>query len=708
MKIFKTDQIKNVVLLGHSGSGKTTLSEAMLFEAGVINRIGKVTEKNTTSDYTSIEQDRGNSIFSCLMNCQWKDTKINILDTPGFDDFVGEVVGALKVSDLGLMLINGANGVEVGTELIWEYATQFKKPIIFAINHLDNEKSDYDTTLDQIKNRFGNNTTVIQYPYVQGLGFNAIIDVLKLVMYKFPDGGGKPEKVEIPEEEKEKAAKLHNALIESIAENDETLMEKYFEEGTLTEEEMTKGLNLSIAKRDIYPLFCLSADRNMGSGRIMGFINDIAPGPTAQPFKVKDEMKNHPVNPDADSSMFVYKTVNESHLGDMNYFKVTSGSIKNGDDLYNMATQSSERINQLFSVNGKKRETVDVLYAGDIGVTVKLKNTKTNNTLSVKGSNIELEPIVFPTPRIRTAVVPMKGGEEEKLAMALNKIKEEDPSLTVEQSTELKQTLIHGQGELQLQIIKNKIENDYGVVIDYIKPKIPYRETIKKAVREGYRHKKQSGGSGQFGEVHMQVEPYFDGMPKPSDLSVKKEELIPLNWGGHLKLNWCIVGGSIDAKYINAILKGIMEKMENGPITGSYARDICVSIYDGKMHAVDSNDMAFKLAATQAFKTAFNKADPQLLEPIYEVEVLCPEEIMGDVMSDLQGRRAIILGMDAEKHYQKITAKVPLSELYKYSSTLRSLSQGRAKHNRKFSEYAKVPAEIQQELKKQIEETVEA
>lgn len=703
MKVYTTDKVKNVVLLGHSGSGKTTLAECMLFEAGKINRRGSVNDKNTVADYHEIEQERGNTIFSSLMHLPWKSTKINMLDTPGFDDFVSEVASSLKVADTGIMLLNSQNGVEVGTELIWSYSEQFKKPMIFAVNHLDQEKADFDTTVDQAKQRFGNGVTVVQYPLNQGEGFNAIVDVLKMTMYEFPAEGGKPEKKPIPDNEKEKADKLHNDLVESIAEHDEGLMEKYFEKGSLDEEEMAKGLHGAMANRDLFPLFCLSADKNMGSGRIMGFIHDIAPGPVDQPFKVKDKQENHPVDADASTSLFVFKTISEPHLGDMSFFKVTSGKLTLGTDLYNMANQGTERINQLYLMDGKKRTNVEELHAGDIGATVKLKNTHTNNTLTIKGTDIELEPIQFPTPRIRTAIATKVSGEEEKLAVALHKLHEEDPSILIEQSKELKQTILSGQGELQLQIIKNKIEQNYKVEIDYLKPRIPYRETIRKSVRKDYRHKKQSGGSGQFGEVHMLVEPFTEGTPHPADLNVRKEETIDLPWGGKLNFLWCIVGGAIDVKYSNAIMKGIMEKLENGPLTGSYVRDVRVAIYDGKMHAVDSNDMAFKLAATHAFKQAFVEASPQLMEPIYDVEVLVPEEIMGDVMGDLQTRRAVIMGMDADGHYQKIKARVPLSELYKYSSTLRSLSQGRAKHNRAYAEYAALTPDIQAQLIKEYQ-----
>ncbi len=709
MKTYATKDIRNIVLLGHASSGKTTLVESMLFEANAINRRGTVEEGNTVSDHYQVEKERGNSVFSSLMHVAWKDSKINILDTPGYDDFVGEVVSALKVADTGVMVLNATQGVEVGSELIWEYTEKFQTPMIFAVNQLDHDKANFENTVEQAQQRFGDKVTVVQYPLEVGDGFNCIIDVLKMLMYKFPADGGKPEKHPIPAAEEERANELHNQLVENIAEFDETLMEAYFEKGSLDEEEMVKGLKLSMLNHQIFPLFCVSAAKNMGSGRIMGFLHDIAPAPADRPTVLADS--EEPLVCDAHGSpvLFVFKTLSEPRLGEISYFKVYAGSIKGGSELYNARTSNSERFSQLYLLNGKQRDKIDTLNAGDIGVVVKLKETRTNDTLAPKSVSSRIEPIGFPSPRIRTAVKPPDKKDLEKTAVGLQQLQKEDPTIRIEQSKELKQTIIHGQGELHLAMIKYRLEKLYKVEIEFDRPRIAYRETITKATSTSYRHKKQSGGSGQFAEVHMKVEPYREGMAPPEGLTVRNEQDYDLEWGGTLKFLWCIVGGTIDAKYQNAIVKGIMRVLENGPMTGSPARDIRVSVYDGKMHAVDSNDMAFMLASSQCVKTAIKQAKPVILEPIFDVEVLCPDDVMGDIMSDLQTRNAMIMGMDSDGHYQKIMARVPLRELYKYSSTLRSLSQGRAKHNRRFAAYAAVNREVQDQLVKEYnEEAVEA
>ncbi|MBK8490665.1 MAG: elongation factor G [Saprospirales bacterium] len=695
---YDTKNIRNVVLLGHSGCGKTTFTETMLFEAGAISRRGTVEEGNTISDFNALEQERSNSIFSTLMHVSWKDSKINIIDTPGLDDFVGEVVSSMKVSDTSVMLLNAKNGVEVGTELIWDYIEQFKTPAMFVINQVDHEKADFEATLEQAINRFGPKVLAFQYPLNPGTGFNSIIDALRMVMYVFPPDGGKPEKKEIPASERDRALAMHNALVEAAAEENEGLMERFFEEGTLSEEDLADGLRIGIGKQDIFPVFCCSATRNMGSGRIMGFINDICPSPTDRPPKKLENGTTLPCVTQGPTTIFIYKTIYTARVGNVSYFKVYSGVLKSGDELVNAANDGTERFSSLFLANGKNRDQVDELRAGDLGVTVKLKNSHTNQTLNTKGTDRQIARIKFPEPRLHVAVEPPSKNDMEKLMRALHLIEEEDPTLVVEQSATLKQTLLHAQGQLHLDIIKYRIEQVYGVSMDFVKPRIPYRETITKEANEMYRHKKQTGGAGQFAEVHMRIEPYFEGMADPTALSVKKTEVDQLPWGGKLVFLWCIVGGSIDAKFSNAIKKGILQKMEEGPLTGSNCQDIRVSIYDGKMHPVDSNDMAFMLAATQAFKAAFQKSQPQILEPIYELDILCSDEAMGDIMGDLQTRRAIIMGMDSEGHYQKIIAKVPLAELYQYSSILRSLSQGRAKFTQTFLEYASVPGDIQARL----------
>jgi elongation factor G len=693
-----TKNIRNVVLLGHSGSGKTSLSECILFEAKETTRIGTVGNKTTTSDFSDIEHERGNSIFSTLMHVHWKECKINLLDTPGFDDFIGEVVSSLKVADTALVVLNAANGVEVGTELIWEYVDKFHTPAIFAVNHIDNDKADFDKTLEQAQDRFGNKVIPVQYPLSSGDGFNTIVDALRMTMYVFGPEGGKPEKVAIPESEMGKAQEMHNALVEAAAENDEELMEKFFDEGNLNEDELAKGLTIALAQQQFFPVFCCSADRNMGSGRILGFLNDIAPSPADRPEAKLEDGSTLACDSRGDTTAFIYKTMSEPQVGMVSYFKVYSGSLKIGDELINQANRTSERINQIYLANGKVRTAADVIMAGDIGVTVKLKNSHTNQTLNTKGLDRAIDPIHFPSPRLRTAVVPPGKADMEKLMKALHATSEEDPTLIVEHNPVLKQTIVHGQGQLHLDLVKHRIEKMNNIHFDFIKPRIPYRETITKMAETSYRHKKQSGGAGQFGEVHMRIEPYYEGMPDPDGLNVRKVEMEELEWGGHLAYYWCIVGGSIDAKFSNAIKKGIMQKMQEGPLTGSRCQDIRVCIYDGKMHPVDSNDMAFMIAATMAFKENFGKARPQILEPIYDVDILCSDSVMGDVMGDLQTRRAMIQGMEAEGHYQKIKVKVPLAEMYQYSSTLRSLTQGRAKFSRTFADYMAVPPDIQSKL----------
>jgi elongation factor G len=693
-----TKNIRNVVLLGHSGSGKTTLAEAMLFESGAINRMGSIAGRNTISDYTAIEQERGNSLFSTLMHVKWRDCKINLLDTPGSDDFIGEVVCSLKVADTALMVLNGAHGVEVGTEILWDYVNDFKTPTVFVVTQMDHEKSDFETTLEQAKERFGPKVIPVQYPVNQGTGFNAIIDALRMVMYVFGPNGGKPEKKPIPDTEMDKAKEMHNALVEAAAENEEGLMEKYFDQGTLSEEELTQGLRIALAHQQIFPVFCCSAQNDKGSGRVMGFINDIAPSPAdVPPYDLADGNKMT-YDAKAPASIFIYKTISEPQVGLVSYFKVYSGTVRSGDELINMKNGTHERISQVYESEGKVRNTIDYLQAGDIGVTLKLKNSHTNNTLNAKGVATQIDPIHFPESRIRTAVVPPSKSDMEKLIKALHQIEEEDPTLQVEQNATLKQTIIHGQGQLHLDLIKYRIEKNFGVHMDFERPRIPYRETITRIANEVYRHKKQSGGAGQFGEVHMRIEPYYEGMPNPDGLTVKNVEIDDLEWGGKLAFYWCVVGGTIDAKFSSAIKKGIMQKMTEGPLTGSNCQDIRVSIYDGKMHPVDSNDMAFMLASIGAFRSAFKNAAPQILEPVYDVEITCSDAVMGDIMGDLQTRRAIIMGMDSDGHYQKIKARVPVAEMYQYSSALRSLSQGKAKFTRKFAEYVSVPSDIQNKL----------
>lgn len=704
MKIYDEKHLKNIVLLGAPKAGKTLLAEDMVFEAGIIHRRGTIEGKNTVSDFHDIEQERGNSVFASSMHTEWRDYKINIIDTPGFDDFIGEMIAAVRVADTCVMVINAQHGVEVGTELIWDYIDQFQKPVLFAVNLVDHPRSNFDGALQSLKDRFGNAVVQMQYPLNQGESFNAIIDLLKMVMYKFPPEGGKPEKLPIPASEKEKADRLHNELVEKAAENDEKLMEKYFEQGTLDEDEMREGLKLGMIHHEVFPVFVMSAKKNMGSGRMMGFIDNVAPSPAEAKPELSADGQELPIDPTKPAVLFVFKTHLEPNLGRLSFFKVISGEVTTASELVNSQTGAVERIHQLFIVDGKARNPVDRLVAGDIGATLKLKDTYTNQTLHAKGYDITVQPITFPEPRIRTAVIAFSKNDDEKIGEVLHKIHHEDPTLMVAYSKEIKQLIISGQGELHLAVCKWFLENVYKLHVDFESPRISYRETIRKSANATYRHKKQSGGAGQFGEVHMKVEPYVEGMPEPTEFPVRGKEVIDLEWGGKLVFYNCIVGGVIDSRFIPSILKGVMEKMEEGPITGSYVRDVRVMVYDGKMHPVDSNDISFKIAGMMAFKDAFLRCEPQLLEPICDVEIMLPEDVMGEVMGDLQTRRSLIMGMDSRGSNQVIKAKTPLAELDRYSTTLRSLSQGRARFTQNFSEFSPVPFELQQKLSKQLQE----
>ncbi|WP_276369593.1 elongation factor G [Chryseolinea sp. H1M3-3] len=704
MKIYDEKHIKNIVLLGAPKAGKTLLAEDMVFEAGITHRRGTIDGKNTVSDFHEIEQERGNSVFASSMHTEWRDYKINIIDTPGFDDFIGEIITAVRVADTCVMVINAQYGVEVGTALIWNYIDQFQKPVIFAINQVDHPKSDFDSSLAALKERFGSAVVQMQYPVDQGENFNAIIDLLKMVMYKFPAEGGKPEKLPIPESEKERAERLHNELVEKAAENDEKLMEKYFEQGTLDEDEMREGLKLGMIHHDVFPVFVMSAKKNMGSGRMMGFIDNVAPAPIEAKPEIKNDGTEITIDPTKPTVLFVFKTHLEPNLGKLSFFKVISGEVTTNAELINHQTGTIERFHQLFIMDGKTRNPVDKLVAGDIGATLKLKDTYTNQTLHAKGYDVALKEIEFPKPRIRTAVVALSKNDDEKIGEVLQKIHQEDPTLQVEYSKDVKQLIVSGQGELHLAVCKWFLENHYKLHVSFNSPRISYRETIRKSGTASYRHKKQSGGAGQFAEVHLKIEPYYEGMPEPTEFPVRGKEVVDLDWGGKLVFYNCIVGGVIDARFIPSILKGIMEKMEEGPITGSYVRDVRVMVYDGKMHPVDSNDISFKIAGMMAFKDAFMKSEPQLLEPIYDLEIMVPEDVMGEVMGDLQTRRSLIMGIDSKGSFQVIKAKTPLAELDKYSTTLRSLSQGRANFNQRFAEFSTVPYDLQNKLERQAHE----
>lgn len=713
MKVYKTNEIKNIALLGNDGAGKTTLTEALLYEAGIINRRGRITAKNTVSDYFPVEQEYGYSVFSTVFHVEWNGKKLNIIDCPGADDFVGAAMTALNVTDTALLLINGQYGPEVGTQNHFRYTEKLGKPVIFLINQLDSEKFDYHQVLDSLIDIYGNKVVPIQYPLNEGPEFNSLIDVLLMKKYTWKPEGGEPTIEDIPEEEKDKALAMHKALVEAAAENDEELMEKFFDTETLSEDELRTGIRKGLAARSMFPVFCVCASKDMGVRRLMEFLGNVVPFVDEMPQI--HNTRGEEVKPDASAptSLYFFKTANEPHIGGVQYFKVMSGTVHEGDDLTNTDRGSKERIAQLFACAGANREKVEELVAGDIGCTVKLKDVRTGNTLAGKDCDNRFNFVKYPNPKYIRAIKAVNEADTEKMVAAIQRMAQEDPTWILEQSKELKQTLVKGQGEFHLRTLKWRLENNEKINIKFEEPKIPYRETITKAARADYRHKKQSGGAGQFGEVHLIVEPYYEGMPEPTSykfgnqefkINAKGKEEVNLEWGGKLVFINSVVGGAIDARFMPAILKGIMSRMEQGPLTGSYARDVRVIVYDGKMHPVDSNELSFMLAGRHAFSEAFKEAGPKLLEPIYDVEVFVPGDKMGDVMSDLQGRRGMIIGSESENGYEKLIAKVPLKSLSNYSTTLSSITGGRASFIMKFASYELVPGDIQQKLMKEFEE----
>ena len=707
MRVYQTNEIKNIALLGSAGSGKTTLAESMLFEAGIIKRRGSVEAKNTVSDYFPVEQEYGYSVFSTVFHVEWNNKKLNIIDCPGSDDFVGGAITALNVTDQAVVLINGQYGPEVGTQNNFRYTEKLKKPVIFLVNQLDSDKCDFDNIISTMQEIYGPKCVQIQYPIATGPGFNSLIDVLLMKKYSWKPEGGAPIIEDIPAEEMDKAMELHKALVEAAAENDEGLMEKFFEEETLTEDELREGIRKGLVTRSIFPVFCVCAGKDMGVRRLMEFLGNVVPFVSEMPKVHNTRGEEVAAESDGPTSLYFFKTGMEPHIGEVSYFKVMSGKIKSGTDLSNADRGSKERMAQIYACAGANRIAVDELCAGDIGCTVKLKDVKTGNALNEKDCDYKYDFIKYPNSKYSRSIKAVNEQEMEKLMAALTKMRQEDPTWVVEQSKELRQTIVHGQGEFHLRTLKWRLENNEKIQVKYGEPKIPYRETITKQARADYRHKKQSGGAGQFGEVHLIVEPYADGMPDPTvfkfggqefRMNIKSREEIDLEWGGKLVFMNSVVGGAIDTRFMPAILKGIMERMERGPLTGSYARDVRVIVYDGKMHPVDSNELSFMLAARNAFAAAFREAGPKILEPIYDLEVYVPADFMGDVMSDLQGRRALIMGMDSEAGYQKLQAKIPLKELSNYSIALSSITGGRASFTTKFASYELVPNDIQQQL----------
>ena len=697
MKIYDDKHIKNVVFVGAHNSGKTTLAETMLFEAGLINRRGTVENKNTVSDYHDIEHERGNSIFATPLHTEWRNYKINIIDTPGLDDFIGEIISSIRVADTIVTVLNAQHGVEVGAEIIWNYIDKYHKPTLFVINQIDHINAKFDESFKSIKNLVGNNAVQIQYPLAID-GSQCIVDVLKMKMYKFSPEGGKPEKLEIPDDQKEWAKELNNELIEKAAENDETLMELFFEKGTLSEDEMRQGIKAGMLNHELFPVFCVSALNDMGTGRLMGFIDNVAPA--AADLKPEQSVDGKEVKAlkDSPTALFVFKTVYQPNLGQITFFKVMSGEVKLNDKLVNFRNDETEVINQLFIMDGKERQPVNRLTVGDIGATLKLKYTETNDTLASTKLPLGIKPIKFPQARIKKAVFAVNTKDEEKLSEALKKIHSQDPTVNISFSSEAKQLILACQGELHLATIDWTLKNIYGVEARFEKPKIAFRETIQRSSASNYRHKKQSGGSGQFAEVHLKIEPWDENMEEPQGFNVRGKEEIDLSWGGKLVFYNCIVGGVIDLRYLPSIMKGVLEVMEEGPLTGSYIRDVRVMVYDGKMHSVDSNDISFKIAGAHAFKEAFLNANPKLLEPVLELIVKVPEEMVGNVMTDLQARRSMILGIENNNNYQVLKCLTPEAEMHGFSTDLRSLTQGRATFKSSFSSYQPVPTNVQKEL----------
>ena len=707
MKTYQANEIKNIALLGNDGAGKTTLTEALLYEAGVIKRRGRITQHNTVSDYFPVEQEYGYSVFSTVFHVEWNNKKLNIIDCPGSDDFVGAAMTALNVTDTAVLLLKGGVGLEVGTQNHFRYTEKLGKPVIFLVNQLDDENCDYEAILEQLTSVYGPKVIPIQYPLQTGPGFNALIDVLLMKKYSWGPEGGQPTIEEIPAEEMDKAMEMHKALVEAAAENDEGLMEKFFESETLTEDEMREGIRKGLAARGMFPVFCVCAGKDMGVRRLMEFLGNVVPFVDEMPRVFNTRGEEVIPTKDGPTSLFFFKTAVEPHIGEVQYFKVMSGKVHEGDDLSNADRGSKERVAQIFACAGANRIKVEEMVAGDIGCTVKLKDVKTGNTLNGKDCENRFNFIKYPNSKYSRAIKAVNEAETEKMMNALQRMREEDPTWRIEQSKELRQIIVHGQGEFHLRTLKWRLENNEKIQVTFSEPKIPYRETITKAARADYRHKKQSGGAGQFGEVHLIVEPYYEGMPAPEvyrfggqefRINAKSTETVDLEWGGKLVFINSVVGGAIDTRFMPAILKGVMQRMEQGPLTGCYARDVRVIVYDGKMHPVDSNELSFMLAGRQAFAQAFRDAGPKILEPIYDVEVFVPSDKMGDVMGDLQGRRAMIMGMTSENGYEKIVAKAPQKEMLNYSTALSSITGGRASFIMKFASYELIPGDVQSKL----------
>jgi elongation factor G len=703
MKVYDAAHIRNVALVGHQGSGKTMLAEAMLWASGAIARKGSIEEGTTVSDYHNSEKERQMSVFTSLVHAEWKGHKINVLDTPGYPDFVSEVIASLKIADTAIFVINAAEGIQVGTELGWKYAEMTETPAIFVFNHIDHPDVDFDARVEEVKQRFGRGATVCQFP--TGPGSRTIIDALVMKQLTYPDGVKSSDVADVPPEHRDRANELHNALIEDIAENDEGLMELYFEKGELSEEEMRQGLHRAIMRRQLFPIFVTSASEMHGVGRLMSFIDKVLPAPSEMPPAETTSGSVVTADPKADPIALIYRTMAEQHVGDYSFFRLYSGTIRSGMDLENAQTGATERLGQIYTINGRERDPVEQMFAGDIGALVKLKNSHANSTLRPKGSSVVIQPIEYPEPRYRTAIRPSRDGDEDKLAEGLHQLVEEDPSLIISHDQHLKQMVLSGQGEMHLEIARFRLKDRYGVEVDFYKPRVAYRETIQGNSRASYRHKKQTGGAGQFADVSMMVEPINGDFKPPADIKVRGEDTLDTGWGSKIHFVDAIVGGVIDMRrFAGAMQKGVLDAMQDGPVAGYPCGDVRVVVYDGGMHAVDSNEAAFKTAGRACFRDAFRQANPVILEPIYNVEITVPEAYVGDVMGDLNTRRGRIQGIEAEGVFQKIIAQVPEAELYRYSTSLRSMTQGRGIHRGTFAHYEPMPRHVQDKL---VEEAAE-
>tara|TARA_B100001996_G_scaffold259642_1_gene202015 strand:+ start:6353 stop:8428 length:2076 start_codon:yes stop_codon:yes gene_type:complete len=684
MKQYQSSDIRNFAIVGHGASGKTCFSEAMLKLGGEINRLGKIEDGTTTSDYHPGEKDRQISIHATPLHMEWMDKKFNMIDTPGYSDFIGESFGSLNVVDLAVITIHACNGVEVGTELMWNQATKLGIPKMLVINGFDREHTRFDEILEQARRRFGNNVFPMQLPVNPGPGYNKNVDVLRteLITYK-QDQSGSMNESELPDDLKNRIKELHGELIEYVAESDDTLLEKYFDKGSLSEDEMRSGIHEAIQNQTFIPLFCISATSNIGVARVCDFIAKYGSSPDDRKrVKAHNESGDEvAVSLDGSDTVFqIFKTISESHVGELSLFRVYSGTVKTGQDYYNSDLKSNERIGQMFILNGKERSQVDQLFAGDIAGVVKLKNTHTGNTLC-SGENVIMPPISLPNPNIHAAIKSTAKGDEEKLAVGLATLREEDPTFIYRVDSEIKQTIISGQGELHLTVTTERLKRRFGINIVLEEPKVPYRETITTKGEAKYRHKKQSGGAGQFAEVWMRIEPKQNGEG--------------------LEFIHSLVGQNVDRVFVPSVEKGVKTACADGILAGCNVVDLKVDFYDGKMHPVDSKDIAFQTAGKHAFREAFLSANPCLLEPIIDIEVTVPEEFMGDIMGDISGKRGKIMGMDADGKFQIIKAQVPQAELYHYATTVRSLTGGRGIHTESFSHYEKMPKEIEKKIVKE-------